>query len=79
MDKDKKEKRLSDYDNTGQLGVTEMFGAIFFMLIGGLKKDYNYYYQVKYQKRNIRIGYILSVAITLIFSYSIYLFLISDI
>jgi uncharacterized BrkB/YihY/UPF0761 family membrane protein len=59
--KPKKEKRLSDYDNSGELGVTEMFGAIFFMLFNGFKKDYNYYYQVKYQKRNIYIGYILKI------------------
>ena len=61
----KKQKRLSDYDNSGQLGVTEMFGAIIFMLIGGLKKDYKYYHQVKYQKRNIRVGYLFGIIIFL--------------
>ena len=40
----KQKKRLSDYDTSGNLGVTEMFGAIFFMVINRLKKDYNYYY-----------------------------------
>lgn len=59
--KPNKEKRLSDYDTSGKLGVTEMFGAIFFMVCNGLKKDYNHYYQVKYQKRNIRAGYLLGI------------------
>lgn len=59
--KPKKEKRLSDYDTSGNLGVTEMFGAIFFMIISGFKNDYNFYYQVKYQKRNIWTGYLLTI------------------
>ena len=59
--KQKKENRLSDYDTSGNLGVTEMFGAIFFMIINRFKKDYNYFYQVKFQKRNIRAGYLLSI------------------
>ena len=57
----KKEKRLSDYENSGQLGVTEMIGAIFFMLLGGCKRKYKYYYDVRYQKRNIITGYILGI------------------
>ena len=62
----KKKKRIADYDTTGNLGVTEMFGAIFFMLIGGVKKSYNYYHQVKYQKRNIWVGYVLKIVFLLI-------------
>jgi len=75
----KKEKRLSDYEHSGQLGVTEMFGAIFFMVISGLKKDYKDCYQVKYQKRNIFTGYILSIVVTILFAYIIYTFMISSI
>jgi hypothetical protein len=61
----KKEKRLSDYDNSGDLGVTEMFGAITFMLLGGFKKDYNYYYQIKFQKRNVWTGYFMTIIVVL--------------
>ncbi len=64
---DNKEKRIADYDSSGNLGVTEMFGAIIFMLISGLKKDYNYYHQVKFQKRNIWTGYIISIILFLSF------------
>ena len=64
---DKKAKRISNYDNSGNLGLTEMFGAIIFMLIGGLKRKYNYYNQVKYQKRNIWTGYIVSVVLSISF------------
>jgi len=46
------------------------------MLISGLKNDYKYYYQVKYQKRNIRIGYVLSIIITFIFIYILFIILI---
>lgn len=59
--KQKEKKRISDFDSSGHLGVTEMFGAIFFMLMGGLKKDYNHYYQIEYQKRNILAGYFLGI------------------
>lgn len=54
-------KRLSDYDNSGNLGVTEMFGAIFYMLLGGLKKKYEHYYQVKFQRKNIITGYCITL------------------
>ena len=63
--KQKDKRRLSDYDTSGKLSVTEMFGAIFFMVFNGLKKDYNHYYQVKYQKRNIRAGYLLGALLFL--------------
>ena len=59
--KPNKSKRLSDYDSSGHLGVTEMCGAIIFMFLGGLKNDYNYYYHVKYQKRNILLAYLLYI------------------
>lgn len=59
--KPKKEIRISDYDSSGNLGVTEMFGAIFFMLIGGLTKKYEHYYQIKFQRKNIITGYLLSI------------------
>ena len=62
----KKQKRLSDYDNSGHLGVVEMFGAIIFMLIGGFRKGYEHYYQVKYQKRNIWTGYLSCTALVII-------------
>ena len=61
--KPKKEKRLSDYDNSGNLGVTEMFGAIFYMLLGGVEKKYDYYYQVKFQRKNIITGYFFTLFI----------------
>lgn len=61
MKKKEEGKRLSDYDNTGQLGVTEMFGAITHMLLGGVKKPYKYYYQAKYQKRNTIVGYFMTI------------------
>jgi len=62
----KTEKRLSDYDNSGQLGVTEMIGAIIFMLFGGLKKPYKHYHRVKYQKRNIIVGYLFGIIVFLL-------------
>ena len=58
-----KEKRISDYDTSGDLGVTEMFGAIFYMLLGGLKKKHEHYYQVKFQRKNIITGYFLTLFI----------------
>jgi len=73
MNKKEKEKRLSDYDNTGQLGVTEMFGAITCMLLGGLKKSYEHYYQVKYQKRNTLVGYFMSIIIVGLLVYILFL------
>lgn len=68
----KKEKRLSNYDNSGQLGVTEMFGAITFMLLGGLKNNYKYYYQVKFQKRNIWVGYFMTIIFVVLFIFFLY-------
>ena len=62
----KKQKRIADYDTTGNLGVTEMFGAIIFMLIGGLKNNYEHYHQEKFQKRNIWTGYIVTITLSLI-------------
>jgi len=62
----KKQKRLSDYDSSGRFGVTEMFGAIIFMLIGGFRRKYDYYYQVKYQKRNIWTGYLAGVVLVIV-------------
>jgi len=73
----KKEKRISDYDNSGQLGVTEMFGAITYMLFGGIKKSYEHYYQVKYQKRNTLVGYFMSIIIVGLLSYVAILILIN--
>ena len=73
MNKKEKEKRLSDYDDTGQLGVTEMFGAITYMLFGGLKKSYEHYYQVKYQKRNTLVGYFMSIIIVGLLVYVLFL------
>lgn len=74
----KKRKRIADYDTTGELGVTEMFGAIFFMIVGGMKKDYKYYHQVKFQKRNIWTGYILKI-ILLFIGIFLFLYTTSDI
>lgn len=68
----KKEKRLSNYDNSGQLGVTEMFGAITFMLLSGLKNNYKYYYQVKFQKRNIWVGYFMTIIFVVLFTFFLY-------
>lgn len=68
----KKEKRLSNYDNSGQLGVTEMFGAITFMLLSGLKNNYKYYYQVKFQKRNIWVGYFMTIIFVVLFIFFLY-------
>lgn len=64
---DEKEKRLSDYDQSGQLWIVEMVGAFIRMIFNGFKKDYQFYYQVTYQKRNLWIGYI---------SYILFIFLI---
>ncbi|WP_420551354.1 hypothetical protein [Tenacibaculum aiptasiae] len=61
--KPQKEKRISDYDTTGELGFNEMIGAIFYMLLGGLTKDYKYYHQLKFQKKNIITGYFLKLFI----------------
>jgi len=72
----KKEKRLSDYDNTRQHGITEMFGAITCMLLGGVKKSYEHYYQVKYQKRNTLVGYFMSIILVGLLSYVMFLILI---
>lgn len=69
---EKKEKRLSNYDNSGQLGITEMFGAITFMLLGGFKKKYKYYYQVKFQKRNIWIGYFMTIIFVVLSVFLLY-------
>jgi len=66
---EEEQKRLSDYDNSGHLGVTEMLGAITYMVFGGLKKDYKYYYQVKYQKRNTLMGYFMSIILVVLISY----------
>jgi len=73
MNKKEKEKRISDYDNSGHLGVTEMFGAITYMLFGGLKKSYEYYYQVKYQKRNTLVGYFMSIIIVGVLCYVLFI------
>lgn len=59
----KKEKRISSYDTTGEIGFKEMLGAIFFMALGGFKKKYEHYYQIKYQRKNIIVGYFLSLII----------------
>ncbi|CAL2078841.1 conserved protein of unknown function [Tenacibaculum sp. 190524A02b] len=70
--KPEKKKRISDYDTTGELGFIEMLGAIFYMLLGGLKKSYEHYHQMKFQKKNIITGYFLKLfiifgSLTLIF------------
>ncbi|KAB1155255.1 hypothetical protein F7018_12315 [Tenacibaculum aiptasiae] len=61
--KPQKEKRISDYDTTGELGFNEMIGAIFYMFLGRLTKDYKYYHQLKFQKKNIITGYFLKLFI----------------
>lgn len=64
--KKKEKKRLPDYDTTGNLGVTEMVGAILSIALGGFKKDYTYYYKEKYRKKNILIGYITSIILVVL-------------
>ena len=59
--KQKKEKRISNYDTTGELGFDEMFGAIFYMLLGRLKREYEYYHQIEFQRKNIITGYLLKL------------------
>ncbi|WP_237274920.1 hypothetical protein [Tenacibaculum ovolyticum] len=59
--KQKKEKRISNYDTTGELGFDEMLGAIFYMLLGALKRKYEYYHQIEFQRKNIITGYLLKV------------------
>jgi len=72
----KEDKRISDYDNSGYLGGTEMIGAITYMVFGGLKKSYEHYYQVKYQKRNTLVGYLMSIILVGVLSYVMFLILI---
>jgi hypothetical protein len=67
----KKQKRISDYDNSGHIGVTETLGAITYMVFGGLKKEYKFYYQVMYQKRNTRVGYLMSIILISFLTYFI--------
>jgi len=62
-----KKRRLTDYDTSGQAGITETFGAILFMLFNGLKKDYKYYYDPKFQTRNMILGYIVSIVLFIAF------------
>lgn len=62
--KRKKEKRISDYDTTGQLGFNEMLGAIFYQALDGYKKEYNHYHQLKFQRKNLITGYFLSIILT---------------
>lgn len=59
--KQQKEKRIPNYDTTGELGFDEMFGAVFHMLLGRLKRKYEYYHQVKFQSKNIITGYLLKL------------------
>jgi len=60
-DKENKKKRLNEYRDAGPLVVAEIFGAIFFMIIGGFRKNHEYYYDVRFQKRNVAVGYLLIV------------------
>ncbi|WP_299103939.1 hypothetical protein [uncultured Tenacibaculum sp.] len=62
--KPKKEKRISDYDTTGQLGFNEMLGAIFYQVLDRCKKEYNHYHQLKFQRKNIITGYFLNIILT---------------
>lgn len=57
-----KENR-NNYLNYSQveLKMTVVFGAIFYMLFNGFKKNFKYYNQPKYRSKNLVTGYFIKL------------------
>ena len=62
-------------NNKGRYGVAVMLGAIFYWLISGRKRPFQYYESPEFESKNLRAGYLLQLAFVVLFILAAWLFL----